>query len=446
MTQGIKVLIVGAGIAGLSLAIFLERAGIQYMILERVLEFKPLGSSMVLSPQVLRVYDQLGILPELEKVSSVCVCGVYMNQKQRVLGRIDVTFLEERYGYPNRVFSRPDIMEVLLRYVPKEKILMGKRVLSLVQNHEGVMVRCADGTSIHSDIVVGADGAYSAVRQCLYDSMKKKKLRLPESDLSPLRFDQFSILGVTDRVDHLFPFPEGGCQMYNIFPATHNDIYVHTIPYDDGRIAWRLSGPTLSKYLNSEASFRCSDWDTETIDDLINHIKDAPAHIIGTVGKLFEHTKVVSRIMVEDKFYENWYHGRTVLIGDGANQSILDGICLANLLYELPSARPEDIEKVFAKYHSIRAPQARKAVAGSKTIARLISADTLAGGILRSVALKFLSGPLNVKSMDGMYSGRPILNFLPQIPLKGSLPNTAKPMTLGLQTPGPNHTTHATPI
>ncbi|KAG0243114.1 hypothetical protein BGW41_002976 [Actinomortierella wolfii] len=408
MTQGIKVLIVGAGIAGLSLAIFLERAGIQYMILERVLEFKPLGSSMVLSPQVLRVYDQLGILPELEKVSSVCVCGVYMNQKQRVLGRIDVTFLEERYGYPNRVFSRPDIMEVLLRYVPKEKILMGKRVLSLVQNHEGVMVRCADGTSIHSDIVVGADGAYSAVRQCLYDSMKKKKLRLPESDLSPLRFDQFSILGVTDRVDHLFPFPEGGCQI--------------------------------------EASFRCSDWDTETIDDLINHIKDAPAHIIGTVGKLFEHTKVVSRIMVEDKFYENWYHGRTVLIGDGANQSILDGICLANLLYELPSARPEDIEKVFAKYHSIRAPQARKAVAGSKTIARLISADTLAGGILRSVVLKFLSGPLNVKSMDGMYSGRPILNYLPQIPLKGSLPNTAKPMTLGLQTLGPNHTTHATPI
>ncbi|KAF9168675.1 hypothetical protein DFQ26_002575 [Actinomortierella ambigua] len=425
-SSGVKVLIVGAGIAGLTLAIFLERAGIQYFILERVFEFKPLGSSMVLSPQVLRVFDQLGILPELEKVSGVCVSGVYMSHKQNVLGRIDVTFLEERYGYPNRVFSRPDIMDVLLRFIPKEKILWGKRVLSLLQNHEGAMVRCADGTTIHSDIVVGADGAYSAIRQALYDSIKKKNIRLPDSDMSPLRFDQFSILGVTERVDHLYPFPGEGCKMYNIFPSNPDQVYVHTIPYDDGRIAWRLSGPCLSKYLNGEASFRCSDWDTESIDDLKKYLNDAPAYIIGT------HTKVISRIMVEDKFYETWYHGRTVLVGDGANQSILDSICLANLIVELPTTHPDDIEQMFSTYYSVRAPQARKAVAGSKTLGRIISADTPVGSVMRNMVLKLLSGPLNVKSMDGMYSGRPLLNYLPPIPLKGSLPNTAKPVTFGI--------------
>ncbi|KAF9975106.1 hypothetical protein BGZ73_001367 [Actinomortierella ambigua] len=413
-----NVLIVGAGIAGLSLAIFLERAGVPYLVLERVQEFKPLGSSMVLSPQVLRVFDQLGILPELEKISGVCVCGVYMNQKQNVLGRIDVTFLEERYGYPNLVFSRPDIMNVLLRHVPKEKILWGKRVLSLLQNPEGAMVRCADGTTIHCNIVVGADGAYSAVRQALYDSMKKKNIRLPENDTAPLRFDQFSILGVTERVDHIYKFPGEGCRMYNIFPSNPDQVYVHTIPYDDGRVAWRLSGPSLSKYLKSEASFRCTDWDTESIDNLKKHLNDAPAYIVGTIGKLFEHTKVISRIMVEDKFYENWYHGRTVLIGD------------ANLIVELPSSHPDDIERMFATYYSIRAPQARKAVAGSKTLAKIISADTSVGIVVRSVVLKLLSGPLNIRSMDGMYSGRPLLNYLPPIPLKGSLPNNAKPMTL----------------
>ncbi|KAG0260946.1 hypothetical protein DFQ27_003270 [Actinomortierella ambigua] len=444
-TKGVNVIIVGAGIAGLSLGIMLERAtdvGIRYTILERAHEFKTIGSSIGLSAQCLRVFDQLGILDDLKSASTNIVGSIYMDQELSVIGRVDSSFCEERYGYGVRLFSRPDLMLALLRHVPEEKIFWGKKVLGLVQDSEGVTVRCADGTTVHGDIVIGADGAYSAVRQSLYETMKKNGAVLKKSETSPLRFDQFSILGTTEKIDHLYKFPEDECKMYNILPSTQEDIYAYTMVFEDGRLGWRLSGPSLARHIKDEANFRFSDWDSESIDDLKRHLSDAPAPIVGTVGKLFEHTESISRILIEDRFYETWWHERTLLIGDachkvvpaagqGANQSILDCICLANLLYELPSRDGKDIEKVFTKFYELRAPQARKAVSGSKRLGQLVGAHSFIGTALRTFVLKLMSGSLNVKSLDAMYAGRPILNYLPQIPLKGSLPDNSKPMTFG---------------
>ncbi|KAF9975105.1 hypothetical protein BGZ73_001366 [Actinomortierella ambigua] len=149
--------------------------------------------------------------------------------------------------------------------------------------------------------------------------------------------------------------------------------------------------------------------------------------------------------MLEDKFYETWYHGRTVLVGDGANQSILDCICLANLLYELPSSKAEDIQLVFKKYYEVRAPVAKKAVDGSKTLGKLICTHSFFGIIIRTIFIKLMSF-LASRTMDAMYSGRPILNYLPQLPLKGFIPDSSKPITLGVRKPNGRSNVHATAI
>ncbi|KAF9975104.1 hypothetical protein BGZ73_001365 [Actinomortierella ambigua] len=285
----VKVIIAGAGIAGLTLAIMLEKIpNIEYTILERCTEFKPLGSSIVLSPQVLRVYDQLGLLEEMRARSSAFMATVYLRKDFSVIGQGSTKPLEERYGYHMRVFSRPDLMDILLSRVPSEKVLFGKKVLSLAQNNEGVMVRCADGTTMHGDILIGADGTYSAVRQSMFDFMRKKGAHVPSEDLESLRFEQFSILGTTSRIDHLYELPRKGCAMYNVMPTREQDIYVYVLDFDDGRLGWRLSGPSLTKYAKDEANFRFSDWDSESIDGLKNQLVDAPAPIVGTIGQLFE--------------------------------------------------------------------------------------------------------------------------------------------------------------
>ena len=70
----------------------------------------------------------------------------------------------------------------------------------MMQNKEGVMIRCADGTTYHGDILVGADGAYSAVRQHLYRTLKDQNL-LPPTDAKELTKGFICLVGTTNPLD-----------------------------------------------------------------------------------------------------------------------------------------------------------------------------------------------------------------------------------------------------
>ncbi|KAG0263814.1 hypothetical protein BG011_008014 [Mortierella polycephala] len=61
------VLIIGAGLGGLMMGALLERVGITYQIFERANKVKPLGSAMSLGPNILPVFEQLGLMDELMK-------------------------------------------------------------------------------------------------------------------------------------------------------------------------------------------------------------------------------------------------------------------------------------------------------------------------------------------------------------------------------------------
>lgn len=77
---------------------------------------------------------------------------------------------------------------------------MSKRVLSILQNQHGVMVRCSDNVTHHGDILVGADGAYSGVRQSMYHQLKTQK-KLPRSDDTTLPYSCTCLVGQTEVLD-----------------------------------------------------------------------------------------------------------------------------------------------------------------------------------------------------------------------------------------------------
>lgn len=175
----------------------------------------------------------------LEDVSSIIYGYAFSNTYSLLILSARSSMLMDTlvsYGYFNVVMTRPDLVDILARHVPAHKIHYGKKVLSLAQTSESATVRCSDYSVYQGDIVIGADGAYSGIRQNIYKaiqteyreinvaSLDNKRLNsvvkpLPKSDMAPLRFDQHAIVGVTGKLDaDKYPFlREKACQSITVF-------------------------------------------------------------------------------------------------------------------------------------------------------------------------------------------------------------------------------------
>lgn len=106
-----------------------------------------------------------------------------------------------RVGYDYIVFSRPELYNLLLAQIDADRIHFGKRIVSIKDKaDEGIEIHCSDNSSYTGDILVGADGAYSAVRQGIYKDLEEKG-KLPSSDAQGLKMGYINIVGTTDPLD-----------------------------------------------------------------------------------------------------------------------------------------------------------------------------------------------------------------------------------------------------
>ncbi|KAF9138597.1 hypothetical protein BG015_002325 [Linnemannia schmuckeri] len=251
------VLIVGAGLCGLMLGTLLERIDVPYVIFERTSTIKSLGSAISVGCPVLALFQQLGIYEEL----------------------VSVGF---RTGYSQYIVSRPALYDLLLKQIPAHKVLLKKRILTILEEDDRATIQAADNTVYEGDLLVGADGAYSAVRQRLYEKLKVKGL-LPKVDDEELPFNCTCLVGQTEPLDiEEFPILKNSFSQFLIVRGID-------IPYmmcDETRHL-QTSVKVGDKYL--------------------------------TVGDFYDRTpqELVSKVMLEEKVFETWYHGRTVLLGDG---------------------------------------------------------------------------------------------------------------------------------
>lgn len=101
-----------------------------------------------------------------------------------------------RFGANGYIVARPMMYDLLLRQIPRERVHLSKKVLSIENGGNGVLLRFSDASEAEGDILVGADGAYSAVRQGLYSKLTKAK-KLPPSDALPLPFSTVCLVGQT---------------------------------------------------------------------------------------------------------------------------------------------------------------------------------------------------------------------------------------------------------
>ncbi|KAH7044690.1 hypothetical protein BKA57DRAFT_494570 [Linnemannia elongata] len=428
-----NVMIIGAGLAGLLLAILLDKAGIPYQIYERAKEVKPLGGVMSLNAGVLPALEQLGLYEELQKVS-LPATGTFNIYKDNMSLIASVkSEPAEIIGYDRIVFARTDFYNLLLSKVPQERIHFCKKVMSLEQNKEGVMIRCADGTTYHGDILVGADGAHSGVRQALYKRLTKAGTLAP-SDANELNKGFICMVGTTKALDPAkYPGVDDKVARCNQIIGNNNNYCWSAFSVPGNRICWNVILQLSTVKESSEHKFKNSEWGPETSEPMIKEVRDFLIPFGGTLGDLIDATPRdnISRVFLEDKMFETWHHGRTVLIGDachkllpssglGAVTAMQDAVVLANYLYEMKGITPADIQQTLFSFQEERYSRVKEQFDISKMSAKLIYGQSLFERFLRIVVFNWL--PESVKMRDGLkgVEFRPQATFLPLVPSRGT--------------------------
>jgi salicylate hydroxylase/6-hydroxynicotinate 3-monooxygenase len=177
MAKGkLSVAIIGAGIGGLTAASALRRVGIEVRVYEQASRFARVGAGIQQSPNAVKVLRGLGLE---ERLRGVAFYPQVSFNREWDRGGITNYYplgreVEERFGAPHLLLHRGDLHDVLASIVPPEIIQVGKRLVGIEENRNGVTLIFADGERAHADAVVGADGVHSVVREILLGPEKPR--------------------------------------------------------------------------------------------------------------------------------------------------------------------------------------------------------------------------------------------------------------------------------
>lgn len=164
-----RVLIVGGGLAGMSLAICLRRAGVEVDLIDRDPDWRPIGTGLSFNGASLQAFQRVGVLDRIAAEGHVH-SGVELRA-------VDGTLLHRVAPPPDpsRVPGGGGILRPVLHQILAEaslglgaRVRLGVTVESLRDEGSSVLVRSTDGEASHYDLVVGADGLHSQIRGLIF--------------------------------------------------------------------------------------------------------------------------------------------------------------------------------------------------------------------------------------------------------------------------------------
>ncbi|CAM5481557.1 FAD-dependent monooxygenase [Eoetvoesiella caeni] len=169
MKQNTRVAVVGGGLGGLAAARLLQKAGINAQVYEQAPSFLKLGAGIHISPNVMKVMRVMGIEKDLEAAG--CSPDRWRS-RDGVTGEIlfeialgDIA--RQRFGASYLTVRRGDFHGMMLGTLQAGTTHFGKKLVDLKDTGEAVILKFEDGTAEEADIVIGADGINSKIREKL---------------------------------------------------------------------------------------------------------------------------------------------------------------------------------------------------------------------------------------------------------------------------------------
>ena len=168
--RGVSVAVVGGGIGGLTAALSLLEMGFDVNVFEQAATISEVGAGIQVSPNASCVLHGLGLADAL---SAMGVRPLAFHQRRwddgRTLLRAPLgDVIVEAFGFPHYQTHRADLLSALVAALPPERLHVGHRLVGLVQGADHAEAAFENGIRVDADVLVGADGIHSFVREALF--------------------------------------------------------------------------------------------------------------------------------------------------------------------------------------------------------------------------------------------------------------------------------------
>jgi 2-polyprenyl-6-methoxyphenol hydroxylase-like FAD-dependent oxidoreductase len=327
-----EVIIIGAGVGGLTLALELHRAGIACRVYESAPEVKQVGVGVTLLPHCVKVLGELGLVDHLSRLAVATRETVFFNRFGQEIHR-EPTGRHAGYEWPQFQVHRADILQVLLdafkARVGADRLNLGWKCTGFAQDASGATARFVDtrtGAALEprtGDVLVGCDGLHSAIRKQLHPA-----------EGAPV----YSGVNMWRGVTRMKPFLTGESYVRAGWLTPGKMVIYPIRNLSDGRclINW-VCEVTTPRYEQR-------DWNRPgRIEDFIAPFADWSFDWLDIPAMIRASDIVLEFPMIDQDPLPWWTQGRVTLLGDaahpmvprgsnGAGQAILDTVALKDAL------------------------------------------------------------------------------------------------------------------
>lgn len=160
-----NVVIIGAGMGGLTTGIALKKFGHQVRIFEQTEKILPVGAAISLWSNGVKCLNYLGLTEKIAQLGGQMDDLAYVDGLTGdVMTQFSLSPLIEEVGQRPYPVARADLQNMLMDEFGRDQIYLGKKMVSLDDKADYVEVHFADSSSTQADLVIGADGTHSLTR------------------------------------------------------------------------------------------------------------------------------------------------------------------------------------------------------------------------------------------------------------------------------------------
>ncbi|MCT2564009.1 FAD-dependent monooxygenase [Chryseobacterium herbae] len=161
--------IIGAGIGGLALGNILKQQQLDFTIYESAPEIKPVGAGIMMAVNAMQIFDRLGLKEKIENAGNRIHGISITDESLKPITKTGILVLEKKYNSCNVAIHRAELQKILAENMGYKHIQLNHS-LSKIEKKENYVLNFENGIQAESEIVFGADGIRSRIRNQILET------------------------------------------------------------------------------------------------------------------------------------------------------------------------------------------------------------------------------------------------------------------------------------